>query len=116
VETDAGAAERGQRQALPQRIGRIAAWIAGVALLLAALELAGVSVLDWIDDPFDKVAQVPAWAIVAGATLESIQTTLAALAWYGITRSGSSWSSPPGTSSSRSSSSPGPSAGPAASS
>jgi hypothetical protein len=49
VETDAGAAGYGQRQALLQRIGRIATWVGGVALLLAVLELVGVPVLDWID-------------------------------------------------------------------
>jgi hypothetical protein len=45
-----------------------------------------VPVLDWIDDLFDKVAAVPAWAIAAGVVLESLQTSLAALAWYGILR------------------------------
>lgn len=86
METDAGAAGNGRRQALLQRIGRIAAWIGGIALLLTLLDLAGVPVLDWLRDLFDKVAEVPAWAIVAGVALESIQTSLAALAWYGILR------------------------------
>src|SRR6478609_2728329 len=65
---------------------RIGAWLGGVAALLAVLELAGVPVLDWIDDLLDKVAAVPAWAIAAGVALESLQTSLAALAWYGILR------------------------------
>ena len=41
---------------------------------------------DWISDLFDKVGDVPPWAIVAGVALESAQTSLAALAWYGILR------------------------------
>jgi uncharacterized membrane protein YbhN (UPF0104 family) len=68
------------------RLIRIAIWIGAIALLLAVLDLLGVPVLDWIGDMLDKVGEVPAWAIVAGTLLESAQTCLAALAWYGILR------------------------------
>ena len=51
---------------LHHRLIRLAAWLGGVAALLVVLELLGVPVLDWIDDLFDKVAAVPAWAIAAG--------------------------------------------------
>jgi len=86
VEAETVSAGNGQRQALHRRIARIAAWLCGIAALLGVLELAGVPVLDWIDDLLDKVAAVPAWAIAAGVLLESIQTSLAALAWFGILR------------------------------
>ena len=86
MEADPAPAEPGQRQPLQRRLIRIAAWLGGIAALLAVLELLGVPVLDWIDDLFDKVAAVPAWAIAAGVVLESLQTSLAALAWYGILR------------------------------
>jgi uncharacterized membrane protein YbhN (UPF0104 family) len=86
VEADTASAEHGQRQELPRRLARIAVWLVGIAVLLAVLELAGLPVLDWINDLFDKVAAVPAWAIVAGILLESTQTSLAALAWFGILR------------------------------
>jgi uncharacterized membrane protein YbhN (UPF0104 family) len=86
VETDAASAGDGQRQALRRRLARIAAWLGGVAALLILLELIDVPVFDWIGDLFDKVAAVPAWAIVAGVVLESIQTSLAAFAWFGILR------------------------------
>jgi uncharacterized membrane protein YbhN (UPF0104 family) len=86
VEADTAPAEHGQRQPLPRRLVRIAVWLGGIALLLALLELAGVPVLDWINDLLDKVAAVPTWAIAAGIVLESLQTSLAALAWYGILR------------------------------
>jgi uncharacterized membrane protein YbhN (UPF0104 family) len=69
-----------------RRLTRIAIWVGGIALVLAVLDLLGVPVLDWIGDMLDKVGEVPAWAIVAGALLESAQTGLAALAWYGILR------------------------------
>ncbi len=84
MEADAASAEDGQRQALHRRLIRIATWLGGIAALLAVLELLGVPVLDWIDDLLDKVAAVPAWAVAGGVVLESIQTSLAALAWYGI--------------------------------
>ncbi len=80
------AAATARDSALSRRLTRIAAWIGGVALVLAALDLLGVPVLAWIGDFLDKVADVPAWAIVAGVGLESAQTSLAALAWYGILR------------------------------
>ena len=68
------------------RLARIALWICGVAALLGVLELAGVPVLEWIDDLLDRIGEVPAWAIAAGVVLETAQTSLAALAWYGILR------------------------------
>jgi uncharacterized membrane protein YbhN (UPF0104 family) len=86
VETDAEAAGRGQGQALPRRILRIVAWLAGVTALLAVLDLLGVPATDWISDLIDKVGEVPAWAIGAGVLLESAQTGLAALAWFAILR------------------------------
>jgi uncharacterized membrane protein YbhN (UPF0104 family) len=69
-----------------RRLARIALWLGAVALLLCLLELLGVPAFDWIDDLLDKVGDVPPWAIVAGVALESAQTSLAALAWYGILR------------------------------
>lgn len=86
METDAEAAGHSQGQALPRRLLRVAAWLGGVALLLTVLDLLGVPATDWIGDLFDKVAEVPAWAIVVGVVLESAQTSLAALAWFGILR------------------------------
>ncbi len=69
-----------------RRLARIALWLGAIALLLGLLELLGVPAFDWISDLFDKVGDVPPWAIVAGVALESAQTSLAALAWYGILR------------------------------
>jgi uncharacterized membrane protein YbhN (UPF0104 family) len=69
-----------------RRLTRIGIWVGGVVVLLAVLNLLGVPVLDWIRDMLDKVGEVPAWAIAAGVVLESAQTSLAALAWFGILR------------------------------
>jgi uncharacterized membrane protein YbhN (UPF0104 family) len=71
---------------LGRRLTRIAAWVLGTALLIGVLDLLGVPASDWIRDLFKQVREVPAWAIVAGVGLESAQTSLAALAWFGILR------------------------------
>lgn len=71
---------------LARRLGRIAAWVGGTALLVAVLDLLGIPVSDWIDKLFDKLGELPAWAIAAGIVLQTAQTTLAALAWLGILR------------------------------
>lgn len=71
---------------MARRLARIALWLGAVALLLGLLELLGVPAFDWIGDLLDKVGEVPAWAVVAGILLETAQTSLAALAWYGILR------------------------------
>ena len=71
---------------MARRLTRIAIWLCGFVALLGVLQLLGIPALDWINDLFDRVAEVPAWAIVAGVLLESAQTSLAALAWYGILR------------------------------
>jgi len=73
-------------QPLARRLARIGAWIGGVVLLILVLDLLGVPAGDWIRDLLRKVGDVPAWAIVAGVSLETAQTSLAALAWFGILR------------------------------
>ncbi|HSK49792.1 MAG TPA: YbhN family protein [Solirubrobacterales bacterium] len=71
---------------MPVRLLRIAIWVGGVALLIGALDLLGVPASEWIRDLLRKVGDVPPWAIVAGVALETAQTSLAALAWFGILR------------------------------
>jgi uncharacterized membrane protein YbhN (UPF0104 family) len=73
-------------QPLARRLTRIALWIAGIALVLFVLDLLGVPAGDWIRDLFRKVGDVPVWAVLAGVVLETAQTSLAALAWFGILR------------------------------
>jgi uncharacterized membrane protein YbhN (UPF0104 family) len=77
-----------ERPATPpaRRLIRIVAWIGGVSLAIAILDALGIPVDDWIDKLFDKLAELPPWAIVAGVVLQAAQTTLAALVWHGILR------------------------------
>jgi len=70
----------------PAPLARIAIWVGGVAGLIGVLDLLGVPASDWISDLFEKLGDIPPWAIVAGVVLETLQTSLAALAWFGILR------------------------------
>jgi uncharacterized membrane protein YbhN (UPF0104 family) len=74
------------KPALARRLGRIALWVGGLALAIFVLDLLGIPVREWIEALFDKLAEVPAWAIAGGVVLQSTQTALAALAWFGILR------------------------------
>ena len=86
METVAGASGAENTRPLSQRLARIAIWIGGVALLIFVLDLLGVPAGDWIRDLFRKIGDIPPWAVVAGILLGSAQTSLAALAWFGILR------------------------------
>jgi uncharacterized membrane protein YbhN (UPF0104 family) len=69
-----------------RRLARIAIWIGGVGFVIAVLDLLGVPASDWIRELFRKLGDIPPWAIVSGVVLETAQTSLAALAWFGILR------------------------------
>jgi uncharacterized membrane protein YbhN (UPF0104 family) len=68
------------------RLARIAVWIGGVAALIWVLDLLGIPVREWIDELFDKLGEIPPGTIVAAVILQSAQTTMTALAWFGILR------------------------------
>ncbi len=86
MDTVAGASGADRPQPLARRLTRIAVWIGAVALLLFVLDLLGVPAGAWIRDLIRKVGEVPLWAVLSGAVLETAQTSLAALAWFGILR------------------------------
>ena len=50
----------------------------GVVLLLFVLEQVGVPVSGWIDQFFDQLGAVPAYAIAGGIVFETLQTAFAA--------------------------------------
>jgi uncharacterized membrane protein YbhN (UPF0104 family) len=78
--------DRPTRDALSRRLIRIALWVGGSALAVFVLDLLGIPVDDWIAKLFDKLGEIPAWAIVAGVLLQTANTALAGLAWFGILR------------------------------
>jgi uncharacterized membrane protein YbhN (UPF0104 family) len=84
VGAESGAADRSQ--SLSRRLARVAAWVGGVALVIFVLDLLGVPAGEWIRELLDKIGDIPPWAVVAGVLLGTAQTSLAALAWFGILR------------------------------
>ena len=59
-------AGRVNAEPLSRRLVRIALWVGGSALAIFVLDLLGIPVDDWIAELFDKLGEIPAWAIVVG--------------------------------------------------
>ena len=59
MEASGAVASSEQDPPLASRLLRIAAWIGGVALTILVLDQVGIPVYDWIDDLFDKLAELP---------------------------------------------------------
>jgi uncharacterized membrane protein YbhN (UPF0104 family) len=72
----------------PRRLGKVIAWLVGVVLLVVILNLLGVDVRGWLESVWDALTEISAKYLIAGWAVQSIQTTLTALAWYFILRAG----------------------------
>jgi uncharacterized membrane protein YbhN (UPF0104 family) len=69
-----------------RRLVKVAAWLAGIAVVVGVLGLLGVDVRGWFSDVWDALTGVGLGYLVAGWTLQTVQTTLTALGWYFILR------------------------------
>ena len=69
-----------------RRLVKVAAWLAGVALVVLVLPLLGVDVVGWLQDLWDQIRAVPAGYIVAALVFQTGQTLFAGLSYYGILR------------------------------
>jgi uncharacterized membrane protein YbhN (UPF0104 family) len=69
-----------------RRVGKVAAWLAALAVVVALLELVGVDVAGWFADVWDALTSIGFGYVVAGWSLQTVQTTLTALGWYFILR------------------------------
>jgi uncharacterized membrane protein YbhN (UPF0104 family) len=69
-----------------RRLGKIAAWLVGTALLVLVLQLLGVDVRGWFSELWQQIKDVPASYIVAGLVFQTAQTFFAGLSYYGILR------------------------------
>jgi uncharacterized membrane protein YbhN (UPF0104 family) len=72
----------------PRRLGKVIAWLAGVVLLVVVLNLLGVDVRGWLSSVWDALTEISVGYLIAGWAVQSVQTTLTALAWYYILRAG----------------------------
>lgn len=75
-----------ERPTLWHRVRRTVAWIVGIALLCIALRIAGVDVWSWLQSVWQTVTEISLGYVILGCLLQAGQTTLTALAWYGILR------------------------------
>jgi len=71
-----------------RRVLKVVGWIAGIAVVVAGLELLGVDVRGWFSSLWDSLTEIPIGYLAAGWTLQTLQTTLTALGWYFILRAG----------------------------
>jgi uncharacterized membrane protein YbhN (UPF0104 family) len=71
-----------------RRLARVGLWLAGVAAAVGLLALLGVDVAGWFSDVWDALTGIGFGYLVAGWTLQTVQTTLTALGWYYILRAG----------------------------
>ncbi len=71
-------------QSRTRRFVGIAAWIAGVVVVVGILQLAGVDVIGWFKNLWDQIKAVPVKYIVAGLIFQGAQTVLAGVSYYGI--------------------------------
>jgi len=68
----------------PRRLAKVLGWLLGVVVLLAVLQVLGLDVLGWCSDLWDALSEIGFGYLVAGWTLQTIQTTLTAFGWYSI--------------------------------
>jgi uncharacterized membrane protein YbhN (UPF0104 family) len=71
-----------------RRLLEVAAWLAGIAVAVAGLELLGVDVRGWFSSLWDALTEIPVGYVAAGFSLQTAQTTLTALGWFFILRAG----------------------------
>src|SRR5580765_8244353 len=67
-----------------RRAARIALWLLGVGLFWLVLQLLGVDVAGWLQQVWDDVQTIPKGHLVAALALQTAQTFLAGLSYYGI--------------------------------
>src|SRR3954447_23085393 len=70
----------------PRRLVKVMAWLGGLARGLVGRYLLGVDVLGWFSDLWDALTGIGLGYLVAGWTLQTVQTTLTAFGWYFILR------------------------------
>src|SRR5215831_16000371 len=67
-----------------RRLVKVAAWIAGIAVVVVLLNLVGVDVTGWLSNLWKQIKEVPAKYVVAGIVFQTGQTVLCGLSYYGI--------------------------------
>ena len=71
-----------------RRLIKVLAWLAGIGLAVTVLGLVGVDVGGWFESVWDALTGIGLGYLVAGWSLQTLQTLLTALGWYFILRAG----------------------------
>ena len=69
-----------------RRLAKVLAWLGGIGLVLAVLDLLGLDIRGWFSDLWDALSEIGLGYLLAGWTLQTVQTTLTAFGWYSILR------------------------------
>ena len=71
-----------------RRLVVIAGWLVAVAIGVSLLGAFGIDVVGWFESLWDTLTEISLRYLVAGLSLQTVQTTLTALGWYAILRAG----------------------------
>jgi uncharacterized membrane protein YbhN (UPF0104 family) len=71
-----------------QRLVKVGAWLAGIAILVGALQLLGVDVSGWFSELWDTLTSIDIQYLAVGFMFQTVQTTLTAFAWFAVLRAG----------------------------
>jgi uncharacterized membrane protein YbhN (UPF0104 family) len=71
-----------------RRLIKVGAWLVGVIVVVAVLQALGVDVRGWLSSVWDALTEISAQYLIAGWAVQTVQTTLTAVAWYFILRAG----------------------------
>jgi uncharacterized membrane protein YbhN (UPF0104 family) len=71
-----------------RRLVKVGAWLVGIAVAVGVLHLLGVDVSGWLSEMWDTLTEVSFEYLLAGWALQTVQTTLTALAWFFILKAG----------------------------
>jgi uncharacterized membrane protein YbhN (UPF0104 family) len=69
-----------------RRLLKVLAWLVGIAVVVGILGLVGVDVRGWFSSLWDSLTGIGVGYLVAGWSLQTVQTTLTALGWHFILR------------------------------
>jgi uncharacterized membrane protein YbhN (UPF0104 family) len=71
-----------------RRLTKVIAWLGGIAVAVIVLDLLGIDVRGWMSTFWDALTDISIEYVIAGLALQTVQTTLTALAWLWILRYG----------------------------
>ena len=72
----------------PRRLAKVGGWLLGVVAAVVVCRLLGVDVIGWLREVWDALSSIGLGYLLGGWAMQTVQTTLTALAWFFILRAG----------------------------